>query len=132
MSKVNKQIKEIKKDLTMSGEEKAEKIKELQKQKTDTARQALGKDLIYPENEQKIESSQFYPSQNSLKNNGYILNMSSEQKKEYEQLASEYYSKYEKQGLYSEEKLKDIKSKAKEYAKSYMMQKYRTDLIKTK
>ena len=132
MSSLNKQIKEIKKDLTMSGEEKAEQIKELQQQKTDTARQALGKDLIYSENESKIESTKFYPSRDTLSLNKMTLNMDADMKKEYEELASEFYNKYAKQGIYSEEKLEDIKSKAKDYAKKQMMKKYRSELVKSK
>ena len=131
MSDLNKQIKEIKKDLTMSGEEKAEKIKKLQEEKTDTARKALGKDLIHQENESNITSTQFYPS-NTIKKNGYSLTLNSEQKKEYEQYAYEYYKKYEKQGLYNEEKMKEIQTQAKEYAKSQMFKRYRSSLVKTK
>ena len=131
MAKLNKQIKEIKKSLTMSGEEKAEQIKILQQQKTDTARQALGKDLLYSENEEAIQSTQFYPSRDTLSQNKRTLTLTSDMKKEYEEVASEYYQKYEKQGLYSEEKLEQIKEKAKDYAKSYMMKKYKSELVKT-
>ena len=131
MSKLNKQIKEIKKDLTMSGKEKADQIKILQQQKTDTARQALGKDLLYSENAEAIESTKFYPSRDTLSQNKRTLTMTSEMKKEYEQVASEYYQKYEKQGLYSDEKLEQIKEKAKDYAKSYMMKKYKSELVKS-
>ncbi len=132
MAIINKQIKSIKKSLTLSGEEKAEQIKELQKQKTDTARQALGKDLLYSENENKIESTKFYPSSNTLKQSGYTLNLTDSMKKEYEKLAYEKYASYAKQGIYSEEKLEDIASKCKEYAKKEMMKKYRNDLVKSK
>ena len=131
MADLNKQIKEIKKNLTMSGTEKAEQIKILQQEKTDTARQALGKNLIHKENETKIESTQFYPN-DTLKKNGYSLTLNSEQKKEYEQYAYEFYTKYEKQGLYSEDKLKEIKTKAKDYAKNMMFKNYRSSLVKTK
>ena len=130
MSKLNKQIKEIKKDLTMSGEEKAEQIKLLQQQKTDTARQALGKDLLYSENESKIESTKFYFSRDTLTSNKRTLTMTSEMKKEYEQIASEYYQKYERQGIYSAEKLEQIESKAKNYAKNQMMKRYKNELVK--
>ena len=118
ISKLNKQIKEIKKDLSMSGKEKANKIKLLQEQRTDTARQALGKDLIYSENESKIISTQFYPTQNALSKNKQTLDLTTDMKKEYETLASDYYNKYASQGIYSQEKLEDIKSKAKDYAKN--------------
>lgn len=132
MSSLNKQIKEIKKDLTLSGEEKAKQIKELQKQKTDTARQALGKDLIYSENESKIESTKFYPSRDTLSLNKMTLTMDSDMKKEYQEIASELYNKYANQGIYSDEKLKDIESKAKDYAKKQMMKKYRNKLVRSK
>lgn len=131
MSDLNKQIKEIKKDLTMSGSQKADKIRILQQEKTDTARKALGKDLIHTENESKIQSTQFYPN-DTIKKNGYSLTLNSSQKKEYEQLANEFYTKYEKQGLYNQDKLDEIKTKAKEYAKSKMFQKYKANIVKTK
>lgn len=130
ISKINKQVKEIKSDLTMSGKEKAEQIDILQRQKIDTARQALGKELLYSENEKAIESTRFYPSRDTLSQNKRTLTLTPEMKKEYEELASEYYSRYEKQGLYSEEKLEQLKSKAKEYAKKSLMKKYRNELVK--
>ena len=132
LSKLNKQIKEIKKDLSMSGKEKANEIKLLQQQKTDIARQALGKNLIHPENTDKIESTQFYPTNNTLSKNNYLLELTSDMKKEYEQIASEYYKKYEEQGIYSDEKLQDIKSKAKDYAKNQLFKKYKDSLVKKK
>lgn len=128
MAKLNKQIKEIKKDLTKSGKQKADEIKELQRQKTDTARQALGKDLLYSENESKIESTRFYPSRDTLSKNKRTLTMNTEMKKEYEQIANEYYNKYASQGLYSEEKLKQIEEKARDYAKNEMMKRYKSEL----
>ena len=128
LSKLNKQIKEVKKDLTKSGKEKAEEIKELQKQKTDTARQALGKDLLYSENESKIESTKFYPSRDTLSKNKRTLTLTAEMKKEYEQIASEYYNRYASQGLYSQEKLESIAEKAKDYAKNELMKKYKSEL----
>ena len=131
MSKVNKQIKEIKKDLTMSGKEKAEKIKELQRQRTDIARQGLGKELLDETNTDKIENTSFYPTNSSLSLNKMTLELTSEMKKEYSDLASEFYKKYEKQGLYSEEKLKKIKTKAKDYAKKTLMKKYKSQLVKS-
>lgn len=130
MAKLNKQIKEIKKDLTKSGKQKADEIKELQRQKTDTARQALGKDLLYTENETKIESTRFYPSRDTLSKNKRTLTMNAEMKKEYEQIANEYYNRYASQGLYSEEKLQQIEEKAKDYAKNEMMKKYKSELSK--
>ena len=132
MSKVNKQIKEIKRDLTMSGKEKAEQIKELQRQRTDIARQALGKDLLDDTNSEKIETTSFYPTNSSLSLNKMILELTPEMKEEYSKLASEFYKKYEKQGLYSQDKLKQIKTKAKDYAKKTLMKKYKSQLVKSK
>ena len=131
ISKVNKQIKEIKKDLTMSGKEKAEQIKVLQEQRTDIARQALGKDLINTD-ESTIVTTSFYPTVSTLSLNNYKLELTSEMKKEYTDLASTFYKKYESQGLYNEEALEKIKSKAKEYAKKTLMQKYKSQLTKSK
>ena len=131
MAKLNKQIKEIKKSLTLSANEKADQIRVLQQEKTDTARKALGKDLLYSENQQAIESTQFYPSQDTLSQNKRTLTLTSEMKKEYEEVATEYYQKYEKQGIYSEEKLEQIKQKAKDYAKNYLMKKYKSELVKS-
>lgn len=130
MAKLNKQIKEIKKDLRKSGEQKAEEIKQLQKQKTDIARKSLGKSLLYPENKKSLESIGFYPSGDTLSQNGYTLNLTSSMKKEYEKIAYEKYQQYAKQGLYSEEKLKILKEKSKDYAKSQLLKKYKNDLIK--
>lgn len=127
MAKLNKQIKEIKKNLTLSADEKAEQIRVLQEQKTDVARQALGKDLLYSTNSE-IENMKFYPSKDTMSKNKRTLTLTTEMKKEYEQVASEYYEKYEKQGLYSKEKLEQIESKAKDYAKNYMFKKYKDKL----
>ena len=132
MAKLNKQIKEIKKDLTMSGKEKAEQIKLLQQQKTDTARKALGKNVLYSDNETNIESTTFYPSRDTLSQKGYTLNLTSDMKKEYEELAYNRYKQYESQGLYSEEKLENLREKCKDYAKSQLLKKYKNDLIKSK
>lgn len=127
MAKLNKQIKEIKKSMTLSADEKAEQIRVLQEQKTDVARQALGKDLLYSTSSE-IENMKFYPSKDTMSKNKRTLTLTTEMKKEYEQVASEYYEKYEKQGLYNKEKLEQIESKAKDYAKNYMFKKYKDKL----
>ena len=128
MSALNKQIKAIKQDLTMSGTEKADKIRPLQEQKTDVARQALGKEPIYTENSNDLDSLQFYPSRSSLSYNGYTLELTEDMKQEYMKLAYDTYKQYEKQGLYSEEYLDKLESKCKDYAKKTMFQKYRNKL----
>lgn len=129
---INKKIKEIKKDLTLSSSEKEKQILELQKQRTDTARQAMGKELINSENKSKIDSSRFYPSRDTISKNNYVLTMTSDMKKEYEQLAYEQYQKYKSQGLYNEEYLGKLETKCKDYAKNYMLQKYQNQLTKSK
>ena len=130
LSALNKQIKAIKQDLTMSGEEKAKQIRPLQEQKVDVARQALGKEPIYTENTDNLDSLEFYPSRSTLSYNGLTLELTEEMKQEYEDLAYNLYKKYEKQGLYSDEYLDKIKSKCKETAKKQLMQKYRSRLTK--
>ena len=58
--------------------------------------------------------------------------MTSDMKKEYEQLAYEQYQKYKSQGLYSDEYLEKLETKCKNYAKNYMLQKYQNQLTKNK
>lgn len=129
---INKQIKEIKKDLTLSSSEKEKRILELQKQRTDTARQAMGKELINNDNETKIESSKFYPSRDTISKNNYVLTMTGDMKKEYEQIAYNQYKNYKSQGLYSTEYLEKLETKCKDYAKNYMLQKYQNQLTRSK
>ena len=132
ISALNKQIKAIKQDLTMSGKEKADAIRPLQEQKTDVARQALGKEPIYTENTDELNSLEFYPSRSSISYNGVTLEMDEDMKKEYEDLAYNMFKKYEKQGVYSETYLETLKSKCKDYAKKAIMQKYRSKLVRSK
>lgn len=130
ISAVNKQIKAIKQDLTMSGDEKANKIRPLQEQKVDIARQALGKDPIYATNTNDLDSLEFYPSRDLLSYNGYELELTEEMKQEYKDLAYNLYKRYEKQGLYNQDYLNKIKSKCKDIAKKQMIQNYRSKLVK--
>ena len=130
LSALNKQIKAIKQDLTMSGEEKAEQIRPLQEQKVDVARQALGKEPIYTENTDDLEALEFYPSRSTLSYNGYTLELTEDMKQEYEKIAYDLYKQYEKQGLYSKDYLDKLKSKCKDAAKKQMIQKYRNKLTK--
>ena len=135
MATINKKIKNIKASETLTGKEKADEIKKLQRQKVDAARQGLGKDLIYDDTDNTssaITASQFYPSQSTLSQNNYKLDLTDEMRQEYEQIASEQYKKYESQGVYSEEKLKELKSKCKDYAKRQLMNKYKSQLYKGK
>lgn len=134
ISNVNKQIKFIKQSLTLSKEEeeKKDKIFELQKQRTDIARQALGKELIDSTNKTKIESTKFYPSSSTLKNNGYSLTLTDSMKKEYEAVAYTRYHQYQMQGLYNDTYLEKLESTCKDYAKKVIMQKYRNKFVKSK
>ena len=130
ISALNKQIKAIKQDLSMSGSAKADAIKPLQEQKVDVARQALGKNTIYTNNTDELESLEFYPSRSELSLNGLTLELTEEMKTEYMNMAYELYQKYSNQGLYNEEYLEKIKTKVKDAAKKKMMQKYRSQLVK--
>lgn len=129
---INKKIKSIKSDEYLDGQEKAEKIKALQSERTDTARQALGKELMDTSNKTRIESTKFYPSNSTLKQNKYTLILTDEMKNEYERIAYERYSQYSGQGLYNEDYLQKLETKCKDYAKNYMMQKYKSQLVKSK
>lgn len=128
MATLNKQIKAIKQDENMSGDEKAEQIRPLQEQKTDVARQALGKDPIYTENTEDLEALSFYPSRSTLSLDGKTLELTEEMKKEYQDIAYEQYKKYESQGIYSADFLESLKSKCKDIAKKKLMQKYKLQL----
>ena len=130
LSALNKQIKAIKQDLTMSGTEKADAIRPLQEQKTDVARQALGKDTIYTENADELEALEFYPSRSTLSYNGLTLNLTEDMKTEYMNRAYELYNQYANQGIYSNEYLEKLKEKVKDAAKKEMIQKYKSQLVK--
>lgn len=130
ISALNKQIKAIKQDKTMSGTDKADAIRPLQQLKTDVARQSLGKDTIYTTNIDELEALEFYPSRNELSYNGLTLNLTEEMKTEYMNTAYELYKNYTKQGLYGEEYLEKLKEKVKDTAKKTMLQKYKNQLVK--
>lgn len=129
LSALNKQIKAIKQDLTMSGAEKADAIRPLQEQKTDVARQALGKEPIYTENTDNLEALEFYPSRSTLSYNGLTLNLTEDMKQEYMNTAYTLYKQYKNQGLYSEDYLEKLKNKVKDAAKKSIMQKYKSKLV---
>ena len=132
ISNINKKIKAIKNDSSLSSQEKGEQIFKLQQQRTDTARQALGKELINSANKTKIESMKFYPSSSTLKNNGYSLTLTDSMKKEYEKIAYDRYKQYKNQGLYNDTYLEKLESTCKDYAKNVIMQQYRNKLVKSK
>ena len=128
ISSLNKQIREIKKSTELNGKEKEEQIRPLQEQKTDVAREGLGKELIYTE-ESKINSLKFYPSSDKLMYNGYSLELTEEMKKEYQEIAYSAYKRYESQGLYNKDYLEKLEQKVKDYAKKTIIQKYKSNLI---
>ena len=130
ISNINKQIKDVKKDLTTSKSEKEKAITALQKIRTDTARQALGKDLIDSSNTSSIERNRFYPTRDTLKDNGNTLNLTSSMKNEYSRVAYNYYK--ENKNLYNADELEDLQKEAKDYAKNYILQKYENQLTETK
>ena len=132
ISSLNKQIKSIKQDSKMSGEEKADKIRILQKQKVDVARQALGKEPIYTENTDNLESLDFYPTRSTLSYNGLTLELTEEMKTEYMNIAYDLYKKYKNQGIYSKQYLEKLKDKVKEAAKKTIIQKYKSKLVRSK
>ena len=131
ISNINKKIKATKNNSNLSSKEKGEQIYKLQQQRTDTARQALGNDLISSSSDE-IESSGFYPRTSTLSSNGYSLTLTNEMKTEYEKLAYESYQKYSKQNIYSSEYLQKIKQNCKNYAKQVLMKKYQNKLVKSK
>ena len=111
----------------MTDEEKVKKLKNII---SDINTDVKGEVVLEPRG--LAYDSSFTPTGSSLSKSGYKLNLTEEMQKEYEQIAANYYSKYEKQGLYNEEKLKEIKSKAKDYAKSQMFIIYKDQLVKNK
>lgn len=106
MSQINKDIKSVQNSLTMSGDEKRDKILELQELRTDTARYYLGKELINESNKEEVELYEYYPASSSYvysvnKKIKVTVNYTEADKKEYAELAKEIY----------EEELKDLKKK---------------------
>lgn len=106
-----------------------DKVKALQSIINDINNEVKGEVILEPRG--LAYDSTFTPTGNSLSKNGYRLNLTEDMQKEYEKVASDYYSKYKNQGLYNEEKLEQIKSKAKDYAKNYMFSKYKSNITKT-
>ena len=67
MSDLNKQIKRVRNSLTLTSDQKRDKIKELQILRTDVARNALGKELINPASKEQVELYEYYPSKTTFK-----------------------------------------------------------------
>lgn len=88
MAIINKKIREAKTDNTLNSREKAEKIRELQKQRTDTARYYLGKETITKENKEQIELYEYYPTATSKISS--IID--EEEKNEYAQIVKDTYA----------------------------------------
>lgn len=67
MSDLNKEIKKTRNSLTLTADQKRDRIKELQILRTDVARNALGKELINPASKEQVELYQYYPSKTTFK-----------------------------------------------------------------
>ena len=67
MSDLNKEIKRVRNSLTLTSDQKRDRIKELQILRTDVARNALGKELINPESKEQVELYEYYPSKTTFK-----------------------------------------------------------------
>ena len=89
MAIINKKIREAKTDNALNSKEKAEKIRELQKQRTDTARYYLGKETITKENKEQIELYEYYPTATSKISS--IID-EEEEKNEYAQIVKDTYA----------------------------------------
>ena len=88
MAIINKKIREAKTDNALNSKEKAEKIRELQKQRTDTARYYLGKETITKENKEQIELYEYYPTATSK----ISRIIDEEEKNEYAQIVKDTYA----------------------------------------
>ena len=96
MSRVNKEIKAIKNDLSMNSKEKKEEIEKLQSIRTDIARYYLGKDLIKEENKEQIELYEYYPASDEYtyspdKNTKVKVQYTEIDKRKYAELCKKYY-----------------------------------------
>lgn len=88
MSIINKQMKETKVDNSLNGKEKAEKLKELQSLRTDTARYYLEKEVTKESNKSQIELLEYYPSSQSK-----VLNLLDwDEKMQYAQIVKDTYA----------------------------------------
>jgi hypothetical protein len=74
-------------------------------------------------------NTEFSLSNSTISNYGWKLDITDEMELEYEKIATEKYNEYKKQGLMTEDK---SKSSAKDYAKSYMLNKYKDKLYRSK
>ena len=96
LKEINKEIKTTRNSLTLSGDEKQQKINKLQELRTDTARYYLGKDLIDDSNKEAIELYEYYPGDTTYKykpEKGVTVDVvfTDADKKEYAELAKKYY-----------------------------------------
>ena len=88
--------------MTLSGDEKQQKINKLQELRTDTARYYLGKDLIDDSNKEAIELYEYYPGDSTYKykpEKGVTVDVvfTDADKKEYAELTKKYYESYLKE-----------------------------------
>lgn len=136
MAIINKKIRETKTDNAINSKEKAEKIRELQKQRTDTARYYLGKGTIAKENKEQIELYEYYPTATSK-----ISSIIDEEgKNEYAQIVKDTYAfnlkslKDDKEYIQANEEGKNSMEKtaltqAKNTAKEKMIQNNLEELV---
>ena len=111
----------------MTDEEKVEALSSII---TDLKKDIRGDVILEPRG--LAYDTRFSLSSSTLKMNGYSLELTEEMQLEYEKVASDRYSQYEKQGIYSKEKLEQLESQCKDYAKQYLIKKYRNQLKRTK
>lgn len=121
LSDINKEIKATRNNDKLTGEQKKEKIEQLQEFRTDAARYYLGKELINEKNKQKIVLLEYYPTQDeytyTVNKQKYKVSFASDKvKTEY---AKMFKTEYEKEL----EKLK----KTSEYQKATAMEKYQLE-----
>lgn len=120
MSDLNKQIKGVRNSLTLTSDQKRDKIKELQILRTDVARNALGKELINPSAKEQVELYQYYPNKTIYKyevhpNKTVEVEYTEDDMKEYARIVKDTYetalAKEEKKRTYKEMTAEEQKKK---------------------
>ena len=101
------------------------KVKKLSSLKNDIIEETKGDVVLEPRG--LAYETKFSPSKSYLQENKQQLVLTKDMQLEYEKIAEEEYSRLKKQGLYTEEKMV---STAKANAKKYMMDKYKSQLVK--
>lgn len=98
LAQLNKKMKEVRENSNLSAEEKADKINTLREERIDTARYYLGKKVLNPSNQKKIEKIAYYPSNDTytytVNKKKYEVTFDEKLKEEY---ATEFMKEYQKQ-----------------------------------